>query len=299
MTYPDLALDTTVKFFGLKKAIKREGLGDSAFLELKKAETETEVIDMAEMYDFSKGGVYRIAMQGSIPFGGKKDKKGKKCKKCKKNRIIGSIPYSSNTIEVNVSAARVETIRQKLLHKQSRISSLAHCTDQDVFIIQKLRSKCASVAEKAQETIKSGKTNALRKHFKSDDEETRETVLSVFENMAKECRGDEGSTLEFICRNGNNKCGPGVHAYISPFLSKLVFCKAHFKSPQREKKCKGDSISQMETTVRLMTQLWRTNATVDASYGTKGTKELDKHESLDSGDAYASFARDVLLNCSD
>lgn len=271
----------------MRKRISTKNVDNSALQHIPAGQSISVTFDIAKTYDLSSGGKFNIKSMGSLSYAhGNGD-----------NKLIGTIPYHSNAIDVNVDGSKAAAARASFSQKWKRTQVQSDCTGQKLSVTQTALRNCEQLASAAGQAAQSGSAGKMEEYFKSSDSSTRDTVVGVFNRVAQECGSETSGVSRYYCSDVGNDCGGNVLAYTVPSQSYMVYCDLYFNDlPEVTTQCHAQD--QATTNIHECTHLTEIQGTDDLAYGYDAIQGLQStNEELNNADTYAVFANAIYANC--
>lgn len=236
------------------------------------------------MYDLSPGGAFDISTDGVLSFA-----------EPDSNQLVGSVSYSSNSIQAAVDGAEASHARLAFHHKRTRVQS--DCTGRKLQITQQALRNCASLASAAQRAAASGPASKVTEYFKNAASSTRNTVANVFSRVASECGSTNSGVSRYYCSDVYGACNGQVLAYTLPSASYMAYCDLYFdRLPALTRSCHAQD--QATTNIHECTHLRQIKGTDDyGGYGYNFVRSLSAAQNLNHADTYSLFANAIYVGC--
>ncbi|KAH7311629.1 metallo-endopeptidase [Stachybotrys elegans] len=270
-------------FDGIKLRIAIDSLTEDSFQRIGASESIEVTFDVAEVYDLSQGGIFKIASSGVISAAEEDDTK-----------LVKSVPYWSNEVEADVNGEEASFAR--IAFHQKRVI-VQDCTGTRGTVTTTALSNCASLARAASTAASSGSAAKIEEYFKSSSSSTRSTVSTVFSRVASECGSRTSGMSRYYCSDPYGACSSNVLAYTVPSASITAYCNLYFNNlPALTRTCHAQD--QAGTNVHEMTHLTQIRGTSDYSgYGYNYVRSLTAAQNLNHADTYALFANAIYAGC--
>ncbi|KAL6875269.1 Deuterolysin metalloprotease family domain-containing protein [Trichoderma novae-zelandiae] len=274
----------TVAFDGIRQRIATENLAEDAFQSIPAGESVEVTFDLAEAHDLSIGGKYDVQSAGAFSFAAEGS-----------TQLVGSVPFETNTIEVDVDGEAASARRIAFHQKRTRVQS--DCSGSKLSVTQAALRNCASVASAAQQAAASGPAAKLTEYFKSSSSSVRGTVSGVFGRVVSECGSTSSGVASYYCSDVLSSCSSGVLAYTYPSASLMVYCNLYFTAlPALTRTCHAQD--QATTNLHEVTHLTQVKGTEDyGGYGYNFVRSLSAAQNLNHADTYALFANAIYAGC--
>lgn len=209
------------------------------------------------------------------------------------NALVGSVPYASNTLSVDVNGQEAAAAREAKLLKRTHIAS---CSSSRLSVTRTALSNCASLAKSAAQVASSGPASKLEEFFKSSSSSTRSTVNRVLLAVAQECGSTNGGYSDYYCYDVSGYCQSNVLAYTVPSQSYMAYCDLYYNQlPGLTRSCHAQD--QATTNLHECTHLTQIAGTQDLGYGYNNIRRLSTQDSLNNADSYAVFANSIYAGC--
>ncbi|UNI22275.1 Deuterolysin [Purpureocillium takamizusanense] len=273
-----------VPFQGVRLRLATDLLNDSDFQRISPGETVEVTFDIAQTHDLSSGGKFDILADGSFAFANEKS-----------NVLIGSIPYVSKQLGIEVDGGAAAAVHSAFHEKRTRVQS--DCQGQQLQVTQTALRNCASIARKAQQAAASGPAAKLQEYFKSSSQQVRNTVSTVFGRVASECGSTNSGVSTYHCRDPYSYCEGRVLAYTIPSYSVMVYCPLYFNSlPDLSNACHAQD--KANTNLHESTHLTQIKGTDDyGGYGYDFVRSLTPAQNLNHADTYTLYAQAINVGC--
>jgi deuterolysin len=281
---PSKTTGQDLEFDGLRLHVATDSLDESAFQRIPAGDSVEISFDVAEVYDMSSGGAFDIATSGILSFAAEDDTK-----------LIGSVAYSSNSIQADIDGAAASHARLAFHQKRTRLQS--DCTGTKLQITQQALRNCASLASAAQRAAVSGSASKMNEYFKSSSSYTRNTVSDVFSRVASECSSTTSGVSRYYCSDVYGACNGQVLAYTLPSASYMAYCDLYFyQLPALTRSCHAQD--QATTNIHECTHLREIKGTDDyGGYGYNFVRSLSAAQNLNHADTYTLFANAIYVGC--
>lgn len=273
-----------IPFDGLRLRVATGSLQDEDFQRIASGESVEVTFDAAEAHDLSSGGKFGFLADGAFSFA---EESGTK--------LIGSIPYVSNTLQSDVDGPQAAGIKVAFHDRRTRVQS--DCSGSKGQVTQTALRNCASIARQAQQAATSGSAAKMTEYFKSSSQSTRNTVAGVFSRVASECGSTTSGYADYYCSDVYQGCGSRVLAYTIPSYSVMVYCPLYFSDlPDVTRTCHAQD--KAGTNIHESTHLRQVKGTDDyGGYGYDFVRSLSAAQNLNHADTYALFANAIYLGC--
>lgn len=275
-----------VEFDGVRLRLSTEGLEDADFQKIPAGQSVEVTFDAAQSHDLTSGGKFEMVSNGILQFANEAD-----------NKLVGSIPFASNTVTTNVNGPEAAIVRAEVMarhEKRTRVQS--DCTGDRLSVTKAALSNCAKLSRAASDVASSGPASKMEEFFKDSSSSVRQQVANVFDKVAQECGSTNGGASTYHCRDISNHCGSRVLAYTVPSQSYMVYCDLYFNDlPALTRSCHRQD--QATTNLHECTHLREIAGTNDNGYGYDNIRRLSTQQSLNNADSYAVFANSVYAGC--
>lgn len=277
--------EEAVEFKGMRKRITTKNIAPDAFQHIPAGESIEVTFDVAHVHDLSPGGKYNIHTEGVWSFA---DENG--------NELIGSIPFESNKLEVDVNGAEAAAVHTAYHDNWKRTRVQSDCSGSKGSATTAALSNCAKLARAAQQAASSGPADRMQEYFKGSDSTTRNKAAAILGRVVSECGSTNGGISDYYCTDVGGDCGSNVLAYTVPSQSYQAYCDIYFNNlPGLTSSCHRQD--QATTTLHEMTHLSQVGGTRDLGYGYTNAMRLSNSQALNNADTYALFANAVYVNC--
>ncbi|KAG5938539.1 hypothetical protein E4U53_007987 [Claviceps sorghi] len=269
-----------VRFHGIRQRISTQNIQDDSFEDIPAGKSVDVVFDVAQVHDLSSGGTFAIHSRGMMYFANQD-----------KNKLVGSIPYESNTVRAAVDGPQAASVL-KASRATKRSTVDGDCTGERLSAAQNDLSTCGRVARIA---LAAAQTNdkKVQEYFKDSSASTKNQVASVFNKIVNECNGR--GINRFYCDDIANGCQSNVVAYTEVDSNHQVYCDAFFRLPGLTTSCHAQD--QATTVVHEMTHLASVAETSDLAYGYSNIMKLDRASALNNAESYSLFANALMARC--
>ncbi|KAK2616679.1 hypothetical protein QQS21_000502 [Conoideocrella luteorostrata] len=273
-----------LEFDGLFLHVAVDRLDESAFQRIPARESVEVTFDVAEVFDLSSTGKYDIHANGVLSFAEEGN-----------NKLIGSVPYSSNVIKADVNGE--EAALSRIAFHQKRTIVQSDCTGRKLQVTQTALRNCQSLASRAQQAAASGPAAKMVEYFKSSSSSTRNTVSAVFQRVASECGSTSSGVSRYYCTDVYGACDGNVLAYTLPSASYMAYCDLYFNQlPALTGTCHAQD--QATTNIHEATHLRQIKGTDDyGGYGYNFVRSLSAAQNLNHADTYSLFANAIYIGC--
>lgn len=271
---------------GIRKRISTKTVQDSSLEHIAAGKSITVTFNIAQTYDLSTGGKFNIHSIGSLSYAqGNGD-----------NKLIGNIPYHSNTIAISVNGDKAAKDHAAFNNKMKRSKVQSDCTGQKLSVTETALQNCAQLASAAGQAATSGSAQKMEEYFKASDDQTRQTVADVFGRVEQECSSTSSGVADYYCTDVGNDCSGNVLAYTVPSQSYMVYCDLYFDDlPPVTSSCHAQD--QATTNIHEDTHLTQIQGTDDLGYGYDAIQGLSADQELNNADTFALFANAIYANC--
>lgn len=255
--------------------------------------SKTIRIDLAKVYDLSKGGDFSVVMSGDLPLSeGHSDK----------NKLTGSIAYRSNILQMRIDGKKIGRFQH--LHERLRVKNCDHKRKE----IDRVLPACAALASAGGKASrrKGGSAALMKEYFHTTDPWFYDQVLETLHKVWTECTVmlPRKRRPNFSCINEG--CTDAM-AWTIPDKDHINFCPRFFEIPVTTKECSnqvsiGDGEfeyfpNQAGILVHEMTHLNKIRGTFDFEYGYKNISKLAPKAALMNADTYEYFAHAAENKC--
>lgn len=266
-----------VPFAGIRLRVTTSGLDDEAFHTIAAGETIQALFNVGELHDLSEGGDYNLVTSGVVSYAAPNT-----------TEIVGTVPFSSNSISVTVDGAQAAEVQRRFVEKRTIVQS--DCTGSKKTAQVNALANCASLAKLSASAATSNSAKVLE-YFKSASASS--TLVTVFNRIASECGSTTSGVSRQYCTDVYGACSSNVLAYTLPSASYMVSCPLYFSYlPALTKTCHAQD--QATTTLHEVTHLSQIKATQDLGYGYSAATKLSASQALNNADSYALFANGML-----
>ena len=241
-----------VPFDGLRLRVSTKNLEESAFQILPAGETIEASFDIAVAHDLSAGGDFKVLTEGAFAYAN-----------LDSTEIAGAVPFISNSVDCTGT------------RRTATITAL---------------NNCASLARTAATNAQSNNAK-MTEYFKSSTASTKNTVATVFNNIASQCGSTTSGSSRYYCSDILSACSNGVLAYTYPATSQMVNCPLFFSGLSAlSSTCHAQD--QATTVLHEMTHLTSVKGTSDyGGYGYNFVRSLSASQNLNHADTYTLFAQ--------
>lgn len=275
-----------VPFLGIRKRISSKTVQDSSLERIPAGKSIEVTFNIAQTYDLSSGGKFNINSIGSLSYAHGSGE----------NKLVGSVPYHSNTVSIDVNGAKAAADHAAFNGKMKRSKVQNDCTGQKLSVTETALQNCAQLASAAGQAATSGSAEKMEEYFKASDDQTRQTVAAVFSRVEQECGSTSSGVADYHCTDVGNDCSGNVLAYTVPSQSYMVYCDLYFNDlPDLTTSCHAQD--QATTNIHEDTHLTQIQGTDDLGYGYEAIQGLSAEQELNNADTFALFANAIYANC--
>lgn len=271
-------------FRGIKLRMLEDDLPDDAFQPISAGESLAVLFDIAELYDLSSGGLFKISTSGALSYA-----------EAGSNILTGAAPYTSNTISATIDGLLAASAHISFLSKRVRVQD---CKGDRLEVTKEALSNCASMANAAAKVASSGSSAKMQEYFKASDLFTRIKVSNTLRSVADECSTLNGGVSDYYCSDPYGFCKSGnVIAYTLASENYTAYCDLYFdRLPALASRCHGQD--QGTTNIHEMTHLKQIKGTSDyGGYGYAHVQSLSRSQNLNHADTYSLFAQSIHFGC--
>ncbi|KAF3002014.1 hypothetical protein E8E13_008406 [Curvularia kusanoi] len=274
-----------VAFDGLRLRVSTSNLDESAFQVLAAGETIEASFDIAVAHDLSAGGDFKVLTEGAFAYAN-----------LNSTDIAGAVPFISNSVQAAVNGEQAGKIRRDYQELAKRTVVQSDCTGTRRTATTTALSNCASLARTAATNAQSNNAK-MTEYFKSSASGTKNTVATVFNNIASQCGSTTSGSSRYYCTDILSACSSGVLAYTYPATSQMVNCPLFFSGlTALSRTCHAQD--QATTVLHEMTHLTSVKGTSDyGGYGYNFVRSLSASQNLNHADTYTLFAQALYAGC--
>ncbi|RAK95894.1 putative penicillolysin/deuterolysin metalloprotease [Aspergillus ibericus CBS 121593] len=278
--------ETELVFNGIKMRLVLDNLTSDALTTIPAGESLVDEFDIASTLDITDSGPITVHTSGWVPI-------------ASDHEIVFYLPYTSNTLTINIDAAKAATISKALtltssLHRRTR---LRDCNaNQDAIMRTALDNAMHMSIAAANEAWK-GSAARMEEYFKSSSEETRSLVANRLAYIAAESSLNADRTT-YYCSDKFQFCTDRVLAYTIPEWNVVVNCPLYWSRLMPvQTTCHAQD--QANTVIHEFTHAPAVYApgTDDLGYGYKAAMRLTKDQAIRNADTYTLFANAVFVGC--
>ncbi|RYP15697.1 hypothetical protein DL765_005537 [Monosporascus sp. GIB2] len=284
-----------VPFTGMRVYVK-SSLADPEedFQTIAAGETVEVQWDAAEVHDLSAGGAFDFATEGALEYTYAAD--GNETTTAE---ISGAAVYRSNVVPAQVDGAAAASVRRAFHAKtKKRTTVQGDCDSAQRSVLEDALGRCRAYADGGAVAAWTGDAGKLEEYFKSSSDETRRTVVDVFNRVASECGSAAGGASRTHCADiwPGGTCHGGVVAYTVPWESYIVYCSSWFDYPATTGDCHG--VDRPFIVLHETTHLSEVKGTDDyGCYGYDCARGLSPEQNINHADTYALFANAIAVGC--
>jgi deuterolysin len=268
-----------VPFDGLRLRVSTNNLEESAFQILPAGESIEASFDIAVAHDLSAGGDFKVLTEGAFAYAN-----------LDSTEIAGAVPFISNSVQAAVNGEQAGKIRRDYQELAKRTVVQSDCTGTRRTATITALNNCASLARTAATNAQSNNAK-MTEYFKSSTTSTKNTVATVFNNIASQCGSTTSGSSRYYCSDILSACSNGVLAYTYPATSQMVNCPLFFSGLSAlSSTCHAQD--QATTVLHEMTHLTSVKGTSDyGGYGYNFVRSLSASQNLNHADTYTLFAQ--------
>lgn len=207
-----------VPFKGIRASFLTTGLTEDYFQHIPAGKSVEVTWDVAQTHDLSQGGDFNMLSEGVLQFAKVFDQK-----------LVGSMPYSSNSLSSVIDGIAAGKAHQNLLPKRTTLQN--DCTGERGQAQATANRNCASLASAGYNAATSAPDSKLQEFFKDASQNTRNQVAQIYSRVYDECSNTPGGSSRTFCTDIGNNCGQGVLAYTYISQHDQVYCDLHFTTP--------------------------------------------------------------------
>ncbi|KAF2633745.1 zincin [Macroventuria anomochaeta] len=235
--------------------------------------------------DASAGGDYKVLTEGALAYAN-----------LDSTEIAGAVPFISNSVDAGINGEQAGKIRRDYQDLAKRTVVQSDCTGTRCTAATTALSNCASLARTAASNAQSNNAK-MTECFKSTATATKNTVATVFNNIASQCGSTTSGNSRYYCTDILGACSIGVLAYTYPSTSQMVNCPLFFSGlPALSRTCHAQD--QATTVLHEMTHLDQVKGTSDyGGYGCNFIRSLSAAQNLNHADTYTLFAQALYASC--
>ncbi|KAI9373489.1 Deuterolysin metalloprotease family-domain-containing protein [Aspergillus egyptiacus] len=275
--------DSELDFTGIKYSLRTSGLTEDALTTLAPGAELEDFFDIATTSDLSSGGAIKLRSEGSVPLVTGSD-------------ITGSLPFSSNELEIEVDGAEAAKVHSAMhaLHKRTRIAS---CSGSQGSALQTALRNTVTVANRAASAASSGHA-LFNTFFKTTSSSARSSVAARFQAIAREASTTSSGATTYYCQDVYGYCSSNVLAWTLPAYDIIANCPMYYSYlPAVTSTCWGQD--QWSTTLHEFTHApgVYSPSTQDYAYGYAASTALSSSQALNNADSYTLFASGVYFGC--
>ncbi|TQS32432.1 hypothetical protein Golomagni_07249 [Golovinomyces magnicellulatus] len=270
-----------VDFEGVRLRVSTEKPAADAFQHIAAGQSVEVTFDVAQSHNLSSGGKFDVVADGILQFASDAD-----------TALVGSVPYTSNTLSVDVDGAEASTVREAMQSKHTKRTNIVSCSSSRLSVTRDALSYCVSLSRNAASAATSGSASKMNEFFKDSSSQTRSYVASVFNAVARECGSTSGGYSDYYCYDVSGYCESNVLAYTVPSQSYMAYCDLYYNQlPTLTSSCHRQD--KATTNLHEMTHLTQIAGTDDLGYGYDNIRRLSSRDSLNNADSYAVFANSI------
>lgn len=274
-----------VAFDGIRLRVSTSNLDESAFQILPAGESIEASFDIAVAHDLSTGGDFKVLTEGAFAYAN-----------LDSTDIAGAVPFISNSVQAAVNGEQAGKVRRDYQELAKRTTVQSDCTGTQRSATTTALSNCASLARTAASNAQSNNAK-MTEYFKSTTTSTKNTVATVFNNVASQCGSTTSGNSRYYCSDILGACSGGVLAYTYPSTSQMVNCPLFFSGlTALSRTCHAQD--QATTVLHEMTHLTQVKGTSDyGGYGYNFVRSLSATQNLNHADTYTLFAQALYAGC--
>lgn len=268
-----------VPFDGIRLRVSTNNLDESAFQVIKAGEAIETSFDIAVAHDLSVGGDFEAITEGAFAYAN-----------LDSTEIAGAVPFISNKVQANINGKQAGRVRRDYIDLAKRTVVQSDCTGTRRTGTTTALSNCASLARTAASNAQSNNAK-MTEYFKSTTTATKNTVATVFNNIASQCGSTTSGNSRYYCTDILSACSSGVLAYTYPSTSQMVNCPLFFSGlTALSRTCHAQD--QATTVLHEMTHLTQVKGTSDyGGYRYSFVRSLSAAQNLNHADTYTLFAQ--------
>ncbi|KAK4090533.1 hypothetical protein Purlil1_5205 [Purpureocillium lilacinum] len=240
------------------------------FQSLSEGELVETVFDIAELYDVSKRGKYKIEASGSFLARGTHD------------RTSWPVYFVTNTLEVELHRG-VSGVDTNSHIKRAEFSS--SCIEGKLRAVIAVLHNCVNFALNAQRAAEWGPSSRMEVFFGKSDQKTRQHVTKVFARIEGACQNVCSDLPHIDCVDTLHYCSKQTLGYSNS--SGLWLCDAFFKLPGRTRALWNDD--QLGVVFHEIAHV--ENPRIDDYGYATAVLSLSSAKALTNADNYLYFAR--------
>ncbi|PYI04776.1 deuterolysin metalloprotease family protein [Aspergillus sclerotiicarbonarius CBS 121057] len=278
--------ETELEFNGIKMRLVLNNLTLDALTTIPAGESLVDEFDIASTLDITDSGPITIHTSGLVPI-------------TSDSEITSYIPYTSNTLTINIDAAKAATVPKALtitpsLHRRTRLSNCD--ANQDALMRAALDNAMRMSLAAANEAW-IGSAARMEEYFKSSSEETRSLVANRLAYIAAEASLINADRTTYYCSDTFQLCNNRTLAYTVPEWNVVVNCPLYWRLMPMQTTCHAQD--QANTIIHEFSHAPGVYApgTDDLGYGYKAGMRLTRDQALRNADTYTLFANAVFVGC--
>ena len=264
--------DHEAHFIGLQTEVGRGKLHRplTRFQRLSVCELVETVFDIAELYDVSKHGKYKVEASGFFLVRGTHD------------RTSRPVYFAANTLELELHREGAGVATNSHIKRAEFSSS---CVEGKLRAVVAVLHNCVNFALNAQRAAEWGPSARMGVFFGKSDQETRRQVTKVFARIEGACQNVCSDLPHIDCVDTLHYCSKRTLGYSNS--SGLWLCDAFFKLPGRTRAFWSDD--QLGVVFHEIAHVENPRID-DHGYG-RAVLSLSSAKALTNADNYLYFAR--------
>ncbi|KAH7303495.1 Deuterolysin metalloprotease family-domain-containing protein [Stachybotrys elegans] len=276
-----------LEFDGPKLYISPYSLTSENFQEIAASESVEVTIDIAEVYDLSRGGSFKISGAGSIGYA-----------EANSTTLVGTVQFKAADIEAEIDGDEAAFSRIAFHQKRTQKRAiLTECSGDKLAIAERALGNCVTLARGAASAAASGPAAKMEEYFKSSSDATRATVTDVFNRIISECGSTNAGVSRMFCSDPYNYCSSAT-AYTVPWESYTAFCDSWFFGGWEDLSGTCHQADRASIALHEMTHLSEIKGTDDYScYGYDCVLGLTPEQNINHADTYLNFANAIYVGC--
>ncbi|KAK2746635.1 hypothetical protein FQN57_002979 [Myotisia sp. PD_48] len=276
-----------VDFKGIYKLLRTSGLTEDAFTTVAPGATLTTEINVADTADLSSGGGYVISSHGVFSVA---DETG--------TAIGGTVQYRSNELKLEVDGAEAAAVPLAFNPhvKRTQLQS-SSCSGDRVQIMQTALSNCQTLANAAAQAASSGDAAKFQEFYMTSSAQSRQTVASRFQSVARECSSAQSGATRYYCQDPYGQCQSNYIAYTYPTRNEVVNCPYFYRIPPV-----GSSCRQQDQGYTVLHEMTHAQGVVspycqDHAYGYDAIRRLSAGQAIQNADTYSLYSLAIKHRC--